>query len=26
VHELFTDFLPGMTKMLPDPGRGSTIG
>jgi AcrR family transcriptional regulator len=20
VHELFTDFLPGMTKMLPDPG------
>lgn len=26
VHELFTDFLPGMTKLLPDPGRGSTIG
>ncbi|MGW1502654.1 TetR family transcriptional regulator [Streptomyces mirabilis] len=25
VHELFTDFLPGMTKMLPDPGRGSTM-
>ncbi|MBN0044364.1 TetR family transcriptional regulator [Streptomyces actuosus] len=21
VHELFTDFLPGMTKVLPDPGR-----
>nr|WP_203614912.1 TetR family transcriptional regulator [Streptomyces sp. SID13726] len=21
VHELFTDFLPGMTKMIPDPGR-----
>ncbi|MFE4821214.1 TetR/AcrR family transcriptional regulator [Streptomyces sp. NPDC056704] len=26
VHELFTDFLPGMTKLMPDPGRGSTIG
>jgi AcrR family transcriptional regulator len=23
VHELFTDFLPGMTKALPDPGRKS---
>jgi AcrR family transcriptional regulator len=22
VHELFTDFLPGMTRVLPDPGRG----
>jgi AcrR family transcriptional regulator len=22
VHELFTDFLPGMTKVLPDPGAG----
>jgi hypothetical protein len=22
----FTDFLPGMTKLLPDPGRGSTTG
>ncbi|MET7730954.1 TetR family transcriptional regulator [Streptomyces sp. NPDC005402] len=21
VHELFTDFLPGMTKVMPDPGR-----
>ncbi|KUN34470.1 TetR family transcriptional regulator [Streptomyces longwoodensis] len=21
VHELFTDFLPGMTRVLPDPGR-----
>jgi AcrR family transcriptional regulator len=21
VHELFTDFLPGMTRMMPDPGR-----
>ncbi|RRR71265.1 TetR/AcrR family transcriptional regulator [Streptomyces sp. RP5T] len=21
VHELFTDFLPGMTKVIPDPGR-----
>jgi hypothetical protein len=20
VHELFTDFLPGMTRALPDPG------
>ncbi|MFD5076018.1 TetR family transcriptional regulator [Streptomyces sp. NPDC058371] len=29
VHELFTDFLPGMTKMLPDPagkGRDRTDG
>ncbi|MCH0563918.1 TetR/AcrR family transcriptional regulator [Streptomyces sp. MUM 2J] len=24
VHELFTDFLPGMTRVLPDPGRGGT--
>ncbi|MEU0025261.1 TetR family transcriptional regulator [Streptomyces sp. NPDC006335] len=23
VHELFTDFLPGMTKVMPDPGRKS---
>ncbi|MEV0638950.1 TetR family transcriptional regulator [Streptomyces sp. NPDC050619] len=23
VHELFTDFLPGMTKVLPDPGAGA---
>ncbi|MEU9398608.1 TetR family transcriptional regulator [Streptomyces sp. NPDC048242] len=23
VHELFTDFLPGMTKALPDPGKRS---
>ncbi|MFE9447197.1 TetR/AcrR family transcriptional regulator [Streptomyces sp. NPDC006739] len=23
VHELFTDFLPGMTRALPDPGRKS---
>ncbi|MGW2718125.1 TetR family transcriptional regulator [Streptomyces sp. NPDC001492] len=23
VHELFTDFLPGMTKVLPTPGRSS---
>ncbi|MFJ6524431.1 TetR family transcriptional regulator [Streptomyces longwoodensis] len=22
VHELFTDFLPGMTRVLPDPGKG----
>ncbi|WP_405795878.1 TetR family transcriptional regulator [Streptomyces longwoodensis] len=22
VHELFTDFLPGMTRALPDPGKG----
>jgi hypothetical protein len=21
VHELFTDFLPGMTKALPDPAK-----
>lgn len=24
VHELFTDFLPGMTNALPDPARGRT--
>jgi hypothetical protein len=23
VHELFTDFLPGMTKVLPTPGSKS---
>ncbi|MDO0926111.1 TetR family transcriptional regulator [Streptomyces sp. TG1A-8] len=23
VHELFTDFLPGMTRVLPDPGRAA---
>ncbi|MFD8910208.1 TetR/AcrR family transcriptional regulator [Streptomyces sp. NPDC059575] len=23
VHELFTDFLPGMTKVMPDPGKRS---
>jgi AcrR family transcriptional regulator len=23
VHELFTDFLPGMTKVMPDPGKKS---
>jgi hypothetical protein len=26
VHELFTDFLPGMTKVLPDPGAGGRDG
>ncbi|MGW3725114.1 TetR family transcriptional regulator [Streptomyces sp. NPDC000851] len=26
VHELFTDFLPGMTKMLPDPGSKGRAG
>ncbi|MFD7279016.1 TetR/AcrR family transcriptional regulator [Streptomyces sp. NPDC059862] len=26
VHELFTDFLPGMTKVLPDPGREGRTG
>ena len=23
VHDLFTDFLPGMTRMIPDPAKGS---
>ncbi|MEU3546033.1 TetR family transcriptional regulator [Streptomyces longwoodensis] len=26
VHELFTDFLPGMTRALPDPGQGRARG
>ncbi|MEU7300614.1 TetR family transcriptional regulator [Streptomyces sp. NPDC007206] len=26
IHELFTDFLPGMTRALPDPRRGGTKG
>ncbi|MEW2509865.1 TetR family transcriptional regulator [Streptomyces sp. NPDC046870] len=26
IHELFTDFLPGMTKVLTDPGRGGREG
>jgi hypothetical protein len=26
VHELFTDFLPGMTKALPDPAKKKQPG